>query len=270
MPYRGSLPDVVILGAMRGGTTFLRRALAAHPNVRVSRSPEPQFYSLRWHEGESFYRREWPTLAPRWLYRSVGGERPLAVDCTPYYLFHPEAPKRAASLLPPTAKFIALLREPGERAWSHYRFTLMRGIEHLGFLDALAAEDSRLEGEESRIAAGHEREQTPHQNFSYVARGRYAEQILRWWRYFPRERFLLLNSAELFANPHSEFDRVCAFLDLPAARLPTDLPRNAAPPAAMPDQARSLLTEAFAESNRTLADLTGIRFEGVVRPPPNN
>ena len=248
------LPEVLILGAMRAGTTFLHNALAAHPRIAAGDFKEPQFFSYRWSEGLAAYRRLLPLRPPD----IVGLKRRLAVDSSPYYLFHPSAPRRAASILAPTTKFIVLLREPGERAWSHYRWSLMRGREHLGFLDALAAETERLAGEEERIAAGNEQPGAPHQAFSYVARGRYAEQLERWWRYFPRERILLLRSEDMHRDPQAEFDRVCRFLNLRAIELPKGIESNALRPLPLPDRARAMLDEAFAQPNERLRALTGI------------
>ncbi len=167
-------------------------------------------------------------------------------------------------------KAIVLLREPGERAWSHYRFNLACGREHLGFLDALAREEERLAGEDERLAAGREVLDGPHQLLSYSARGRYAEQLQRWWTQIPREQFLLLKSTDLFNDPQATLDRVCRFLNLPAAAIPGDLNRNAAPHFPLPPRAREELDRIYEAPNRALFDLTGISFGRTAIPLPDD
>lgn len=245
---------------MRAGTTFLHHALSAHPLIVTPSVKETQFFSLRWPEGEVAYRRQLPWRPPEWAYAATGKRRPLAIDSSPYYLFHPQAPSRVRQLLGPSIKAIVLLREPGERAWSHYRLSLARGQEHLGFLDAIAWEDERLAGETERLAAGREAQDAPHQILSYIARGRYAEQLQHWWAHIPRGQFLLLRSEDLFRDPQKTFDRVCRFLDLPTVGLPADLPVNAAPHSPLPPRAREELDRIYEAPNRALFDLTGIEF----------
>ncbi len=241
---------------MRAGTTFLRAALNAHPGIAPSLIAEPHYFSWRWPEGASA-RRAYPLRAPAWL---RGGKEPLRLDSSPYYLFHPFAPARVRETLGASVKAIVLLREPGARAWSHYRLSLLRGHEHLGFLDALDAEERRLAGEAARIARGDEYADAPHQVFSYAARGLYARQLARWWTHVPRARFLLLKSDDLFRESQATFDRVCRFLEIPPATLPPNLARNDLPPLPMPERARARLDEIFAEPNAELAALTGIPF----------
>lgn len=245
---------------MRAGTTFLQRALSEHPCIEPTSRKETQFFSLHWPEGVPAYEEQLPRRWPQWTYEITGKRRPLALDASPYYLFHPQAPVRMAELLGQSIKAIVLLREPGERAWSHYRFNLGCGREHLGFLDAIAQEDERLTGENERLAAGRELPDAPHQIFSYAGRGRYAEQLQHWWTQIPRKQFLLLPSTDLFDHPQAAFDRICRFLDLPEIRLPIDVPRNSAPGYLLPPQAREELDRIYEAPNRALFDLTGISF----------
>ncbi|HEX3918381.1 MAG TPA: sulfotransferase domain-containing protein [Caulobacteraceae bacterium] len=253
-------PELLLLGAMRAGTTFLHVALSAHPLIVPMRLKEPQFFSLRWAEGPRAYRRDLPWRGPAWAYRMAGGRRPLALDASPYYLFHPSAPARARQLLGDGFKAIAVLREPGQRAWSHYRFAVARGWETASFEDALAAEDTRLAGEAERLARGEERPDAPHQQISYAARGRYAEQVERWRAAAPPGGLLLLKSEDLFADPQGAVNRVFAFLGLPPAPLPANIPLHAVAPAEMSPGRREMLDALFEPSNRRLAEVASIEF----------
>ena len=263
-------PEVFLLGAMRAGTTFLQRALSENPRIVPTYVKEAQFFSLRWPEGISAYHQNLPRRWPQWLYTVAGKRRPLALDSSPYYLFHPQAPFRVRQLLGPSIKAIVILREPGERAWSHYRLNLACGREHLGFLDALAREEERLAGEEERLAAGREMPGAPHQLLSYAARGKYAEQLQRWWTQIPRAQFLLLQSTDLFNEPQATLDRVFRFLDLPPATMPDNLARNAAPYFPLPPRVREELDRIYEAPNRALFDLTGISFGRTAIPLPDD
>jgi hypothetical protein len=244
---------------MRSGTTFLHNSLQSHPDIQVTNVKEHQFLSWRWSAGMKAYRAQLPLRWPSAVAPKLIGRR-LNVDSTPYYLFHPLAAARAAAVFPQDVKMIVLLREPALRAWSHYRLSLCRGHEHLGFVDALAAEPERLSCENARIASGIEIADAPHQVFSYVSRGRYAEQIARWWSFFPQSQFLLLKSADLFADPQAVINRVCGFLELPCVTLGNLDPQNALPPAELPAAVRTSLERVFDGPNQELTKLTGISF----------
>jgi hypothetical protein len=185
----GRLPEFLIIGAQRCGTTSLYRYLAAHPSVRTASGKELQFLSLHHRRGRRWYRGHFPSRPP--------GVQ--SFEASPYYLFDPDVPARAAELLP-DARFVALLRDPVERAYSHYLHSRAYGVEPLSFADALDAEPARL------AAGGH----SARRRYSYVARGRYAEQLERWFARVPRERVLVLRTERLSAD----YPRVLDFLGL--------------------------------------------------------
>ena len=101
----------------------------------------------------------------------------------------------------PDAKLIVLLRDPVRRAYSHYWHERDKGRESLTFEDAIAAEPGRIDIAQARLADGALERSHEHQHFSYLARGRYAEQLERWFALFPRERFLILRFEDLVADP---------------------------------------------------------------------
>lgn len=204
---QGSLPTVVVIGAQRAGTTSLYTYLAGHPQMRSPVQKEIQFLTVAWPKGEAWYRRHFPVLQ--------AGERTF--EASPYYLFHPAAPARAAQVLPET-RFVALLREPVSRAWSHFQLNKANGLEDLSFPEALAAEGARL-AEDARVVAegGVGRH---HRLHSYLARGRYADQVQRW-RDAVGDRLLVVRSEELFADPGATFSRVLDFVGMPAWSPPS-------------------------------------------------
>lgn len=204
----GRLPEFLVLGVQKGGTTSLQRLLEHHPGVFLPADKELHFFSLHHAAGPDWYRRR---FAPAEEDRRCG-------EITPYYLFHPEAPGRIQRLLP-GARLIVLLRDPVERCLSQYFHSRRLGLEPLALEPALAAEPGRLAGAEQVLAADDGRHRS-HQEHSYCARSRYEEQLPRYEALFPAEQLLVLRSEDLFERPQWVWSRLLSFLQLADCRLP--------------------------------------------------
>jgi hypothetical protein len=157
----------------------------------------------------------------------------------------------------PGAKLIVLVRNPIDRAFSHYQHEVALGREPLSFEDALEAEDARLLGEEERMRADPAYFSHAWWNYTYRARGRYAEQLQRWLARFPREQLLVVPSEDLLGEPERGHARVLGFLGAPPNRLdsyPRVFERQYEP---MRPEMRERLAAEFAEPNRRLYELLG-------------
>jgi hypothetical protein len=240
-------PDFVIIGAQRSGTTSLHAYLSAHSQVATPVTKELHFLTDRFERGLDWYLGQFPAeLSPG----IVTGE------ATPYALFHPLAPTRLRDIAP-AAQLIALLRNPVDRAYSHYLLECSHGGETLDFAAALDAEPGRLEGEEARLARDPAYVSKSHKHASYMARGDYARQLERWLEVFPREQILVIRSEDLYEKTAETFALVAQFLGIsPAAPIPfvahnqtAGLPLNPA--------IRLELSRHFAPLNARLADLLG-------------
>jgi len=248
-----ALPGFLLIGGMKCGTTSLYQYLARHPGVERGFTEEVHYFDLNYHRSLMWYRAHFPI-------RGGGAEGPVAGDDSPYYLFHPMVPERVARDLP-DVKLVVLLRDPVTRAYSHYNHERRRGREQLPFEQALQREDARLEGEEERMREDALYASWDHQRHSYMARGRYAEQLARWFRHIPRERFLVLQSEEMFRDPASVVDRTLGFLDLPPMgpiEYPVHNPGSYEP---MSEAARGMLEDHFEPLNEELFRLLGERFD---------
>ncbi|MEO7573467.1 MAG: sulfotransferase [Acidimicrobiales bacterium] len=249
------LPDFVIIGAQRGGTTSLYNYLADHPSVGRALTKELRFFDVGYEQGPAWYRSRFPTsanLAVRARRHGAG----IAGEASPDYLFYPLAPRRLSAVVP-NAKLIVLLRDPVERAWSHWCHQVRRGHEDLPFDDAIAAEDGRLSPGLLEIDVDAATLSYHDHHHSYAARGVYAPQLERWWRVVPRAQTLVLRSEDLFARPASVFDEVQDFLGLPHWQPPTFESLNRMAAGAMSPEARARLVEHFRPHNRCLDDLLG-------------
>ncbi len=178
-------------------------------------------------------------------------------EASPYYLFHPHAARRIQAW-DPAIKLIALLRDPVERAHSHYHHEVRSGRETLSLESALAAEEERLRGEHDRIAADETYHSPAHRNFSYLARGRYVEQLVGWMpRPFPREQVLILRSEDFYAAPAIVLRRVTDFLGLPPLALGRYARHNDGRTPAMNPRTRAFLQEYFRPFNARLYAFLG-------------
>ena len=243
------LPDFLVIGAQKAGTTALYAYLRSHPDITGPAWKEVSFFDRHWARGIGWYRGNLP----------LGVRGRLVGEASPSYVFHPRAPERVASVVP-QAKLVVLLREPGARAYSHYHHEVSLGREPLSFEDALAAEEMRLSGEMERLLADPRYFSRAWWDHTYVARGRYAEQLERWISVFPREQLLVLASEDLARSTEATYATVLAFLgarphDLDA--YPRIFERAYEP---MAPTTRAWLDETFAEPNRRLEGLLGRRL----------
>lgn len=252
---RRGLPDFLVVGTKRGGTTTLFRALQSHPGVAPlfpsrQHTKSPHYFDLHYDRDESWYRSFFPTT------RALGQDR-LTGEASPYYMFHPLAPGRIATDLP-SVRLLVLLRDPVERAASHHWDRVQHGVELLPLELAVAMEPERLAGERERMEADPGYQSHAYEHFSYLARGRYAEQVEQLIGLFGRDRLLVARSEDLYADPQRTYDDVLEFLGLPPHR-PSTFGRHHAHEGrpAVPDALRADLQTYFAPHNQRLAELLG-------------
>lgn len=244
-PFRAE-PDFVIIGAQRCGTSSLYNYLTEHPRVASALYKEVHFFDENFHRGASWYRSHFPTM----LSMALRGQR-IVGEATPNYLFHPLVPNRIKQTLP-HLKFIVLLRNPIDRAYSHYQRLRRMGIEELSFEQAIDAEPKRL-GQGCRS----DYNSCSRRRFSYVSRGFYCWQLKRWFEVFPKERFLVLKSEDFFGSAGRVLDEVCEFLRLASFR-PSEFKRfGGGDYAPLQGAPRARLSEIYAEPNQQLASILG-------------
>jgi Sulfotransferase domain len=246
-PFR-PLPDFLVLGAQKAGTTALYEYLRRHPQISGPSWKEVSFFDRHWARGESWYRGNFPNVA-RTRGKHVG-------EASPSYVFHPLAPQRVEEVVP-EARLIVLVRNPVDRALSQYNHEVALGREPLPFEEALDAEEERLRGEQERMAADPRYFSREWWSHTYKARGRYAEQLERWLAVFPREQLLVLPSDDLGSDPARTHAQVLEFLGASPQRLdsyPRVYEREYEP---MKPETRERLAAEFEEPNRRLYELLG-------------
>lgn len=259
------LPDFLIIGAQRSGTSSVYRYLGAHPDLIASVRKETQYFTKRYNEGPEWYRAHFP-LAMRVGLQSRLRRPAKTFEATPDYLFHPLAAGRVRLALP-NARFIVLLRDPVERAFSHYKHMHRLGLEELTFEQALDAEDGRISPDLDQLKRDPYHPCVFALRFSYAIRGMYAEQLERWFAEFGRDQFLIIDAQDLFQDERGILASICSFIGV--GDWAPDHFRNYSSPGSrgrpalteqLNDTTRQRLRTRYEPENERLEKLTGRSF----------
>jgi hypothetical protein len=215
-----ALPDFLVIGAPKAGTTALHAALARHPSLFMSPVKEPKFFltdgpppARGGGPGDARTYREhvWRRADYEALFRGAPPGT-LRGESTPFYLYDRLAHRRIRQLIP-GARLIVVLRDPVERAHSNWAHLRSAGLEPISdFVSACAAEDRR-------VAAGWA------QFWHYLRLSRYGEQLDHLYTVFPREQVHILRYRLLVNEPARALDSICGFLGVPTG-LVAEVPKE--------------------------------------------
>lgn len=232
------LPDFIIIGAQKSGTSSLFYYLSQHPSIKVSVTKEVHYYNYYAKQGKGigWYKSFFP-LALRSINKKTG-------EASPYYLFDESAAARLQRDIP-DIKLIALLRNPVDRAFSAYNMNAAQGNRDgvRTFEQAIANSDLSMEA--SQI---------------YLQRGEYARHIKSWFKYFSRNQFLFIKSERFFEDPQSVLLQVYDFLGIDTV-YPNNLrAQQVGTYSDLSAQTRTRLEDYFSLPNQELAELLGEEF----------
>lgn len=177
-------PNFLGIGAMRSGTSWLFALLGSHPEVFVPNDvKEVHFFDRYYNKGMPWYLSFFPSNSAAATYKVAG-------EVTPMYLYSEAVPARVRKHLP-DAKFVVLLRNPVDRAYSHYKLAFHEGFTKAASFSCFLQEESTA-----------------------FPRGLYARQLKRWFDHFPRERFLILIFEEVVCDPAKAMASIASFLGI--------------------------------------------------------
>jgi hypothetical protein len=244
----GRLPDFVIFGAQRSGTTYLYDLLVQHPSVHAASHKEVHFFDYHYRRGERWYRGNFPSAQ-----QDGNGGGLVCGEATPTYVAYESAPARVRELMP-DVKLIALLREPVARAVSHYHHFRRLGNEQRSFEDAIDWEYGYLSSGNRPLLLD-----SPDRGSDqlYLSLSAYAPQLELWLSTFPREQLYIAPAEELFENRDAVLADLATFLGLRYPFPPQSVPPKQFPYPEVAEETRRRLTELFAPYNRTLESLLG-------------
>ncbi len=196
------LPSFAVGGTQRSGTTALWHWLGAHPDVFMAPGKELHFFDSHWDEGLESYEKSFEG----WSGQAAIGE------VTPNYVFHPDAMKRMVSVLP-DVRIVMSVREPVDRAYSHYWARRSRGHEERDFADVVGDEPAV-------ISVG--------DGTGYLfARGRYMTQIERTLEVLPRQQLLVVLFDDIDQRPTETYARICRFIGVDDEVVPAQVGETA-------------------------------------------
>jgi hypothetical protein len=249
-----AVPDYVIIGASRSGTSFLARRLRWHPDILPNFTAHEVHYFDRFHdEGERWYRMHFPLEAELRYRAKRSGRRTISGEKTPDY-FGRAAPVEELGAMNPDIRLVAVLREPVDRAYSWFRKKVRDGDEDRD-LDEVMARATELVDQPDGPDVD-----SP--VYPYVAGGRYADILAAWRERYRPEQLRVWRAEDLYADPTRIVKEVLEHLGVDPALAPPV--RNdggvwaSASPA--PDEFRERYAHLYADANQRLADTEGITW----------
>jgi len=203
---RAGLPDFVVIGAQKAGTTSLHRMLRQHPQIHMPKTKELHYFDFYYDRGPDWYAAQ---FHPRRRHRSIG-------EATPNYLDGPLAKQRVISDLP-DARIVVIMRNPVDRAQSHYwhdrrRRELARHARDIGSSFEVALARERPEVFAGLVKDDPDEPRPPASRLSYVRRGEYAEQLDPFLAAYPRDRLHLMLLDDLVADREGSLRDLFRFL----------------------------------------------------------
>ncbi|MGJ8652848.1 MAG: sulfotransferase domain-containing protein [Opitutaceae bacterium] len=234
-----ALPDFLIIGAQKAGTTSLFNYLCQHPQV-VGSVPKEIFYLCSHPErGERWYRRHFP------IRNKLQANNMICGEATPIMLCVEQAPQQAHALIP-KARIIAILREPAARAVSHYHHQVRFGHENRPIDEVFSSKNIE------RWRAG-ECPDLPQR--CYFSWSDYATGLELWLAHYPQNQLLVLEAEAMYADTQAIFNQSCDFLGIPRHDLSNAAAFNAGQPRPAKPQTFESLKGAFHSQNEIVRKL---------------
>ncbi|MCB0401870.1 MAG: sulfotransferase domain-containing protein [Flavobacteriales bacterium] len=248
-----ALPSVLLIGAQKAGTTSLFSHLIKHPQICAPVSKEIFFFNDQnnYQKGLNWYRAHFPL-------KSTLEDSKITLDGSANYFESKDAPARIKKDLP-GAKLILLLRNPVDRAYSHYKMAVELGFEKLSFQDALAAENDRLKTSREHDVAlyGHD---YVFQKLGYRSKGVYIDFLTHWLKHFPLNSIKIIDSRTLHTHTEEVYGQVLDYIGLSPFTPGHFEVLKKSTAEKMPDSVRRELHDFYEPHNEALFKLIGKSF----------
>ena len=240
------IPQFLIIGAQKGGTSSLFYYLKSHPQIKRAIKKEIHYFNIFFDKGQKWYLAHFPSKSSSYM----------TGEASPDYIFHPNTPERVKSLNP-KMKIIVLLRNPIERAYSAYQMNKRLNIDpRSSFEDAVYFELNHKDIDSTQYTYDRH-------NFFYLKRGKYAEQLSHWSKYFPKDQLLIINSHQLFNETIDTVSQVQHFLNIELRKPSSVKPMNVGHYPPITKELTTSLAEYFKEDLQHLKDSWQIDFTAV-------
>ena len=253
-------PDYLIIGAPRSASTSLYQYLIQHPCITPAITKQIHYFDRYFYKGFSWYKSCMPYKIEKFYKKNIIKENFITGEATVHYFLHPLAPERIFNFLP-NVKLILTLRDPVERAYSHWNMEFQNKNETLSFEDAIKIEESRMDGEIEKLMDDDRYESINYPHRAYLTTGRYIEHLEKWLKFFPSKQFCIIDSDELARNPSTQFNKIIEFLELPKFDLVNYPKLHSRNYSKMDLKIREELKEYYKPYNNKLFSMIGKNFE---------
>jgi len=249
------LPDFVIIGVGKSGTTSLYDYIVKHPSIGSSLYKETKF--LHYHSSSFLYRSYFPTIFTSCWINNSRGKKFLTGEATPSYFFYPNCGKKIFKINP-NIKLILILRNPIDRAYSEYQAQVSGNEQNLSFELAIKNQEKVwLESENLRDNESMVKDLLPN---LYLQQGVYIDKLKQWMKIFPKNQFLILRTEDLESNPTKKMNDVFEFLEVPSYKIKNFQKKNVGNYDPIKHETRKELIEFFKPYNEKLSKFLGQDF----------
>ena len=245
------LPNFIIIGTVRSGTTSLYYNICEHPSVLPADYDEIGFFDSNFQLGINWYRSMFPTKADM---KKIRRETQYAItgEDTPFYFWKDEVVERISQTLP-NVKLILILRNPVDRAYSNYKLAVRTGNEKFSFDDAIDTE--------MRFMKDHTIRESIDQRRSYLAKGLYSKQLKLWRNNYSEKDIHILCTEDMRDKPKEELSKIFKFLEISEYDIKNPQQQKMYKYEDMNPDIRQKLIEYYRPHNRELFDLMGRKFD---------
>jgi len=251
------LPDFLIIGAKRCGTTSLFSHLPEHPSIAKSHHDNMGFFNDNFHLGVNWYKSFFPTISYKKKIEKKY-DKFLAFDVTTRYMENNTTAENIKKIKP-EIKIIVMLRNPIDRAYSQFNLSVKEKTEKLDFEQAILEEMSRLKME--NIGENEKKLEFPNKYRHYIKKSLYAMQLKPWFDIFPKENILVLSTEEFRNNDDKIYNEIFKFLNIPEIKIKNKEHMEKGEYSPMSKETRQELYEFFKKYNTELFELIGKKFE---------
>jgi len=250
-------PNFIIIGVQKSGTSTVFNQLSLHSALRGSTPKELHFF-----DREEMNKQNLKNYKDHFR-QSIFTSRKLLFEATPSYFYYPNVPKRISGISP-SAKFILLLRDPTERAfsaWSMYQQLYKNSSKasnavqnYFNKMKEFPSFKEVIYNEITAFRSGLKQDLEP----SIVRRGLYKLQLDHWLQYFPLEQFLILGFRDLQENPQLLFDKIYRFLNVYSEKISIlEIKNKTTYESVISLEEKDFLNQFYAPFNQELFDFLG-------------
>jgi len=251
------LPNFIIIGEQRCGTTSMYDHLIQHPQIMPTLRKEIHFFDNHYNFGLNMYRAFFPTNEEMQKNLQKNGKS-ITGEASPNYLSHPLVPKRLKENLS-NVKLIAMLRNPVVRAYSQFQMMKKTGHETLSFEEAIEYEKHVIK--EGKITWKNQHRIFNDTHHPYLMRGIYVNNLKRWLEIFPRNQILIIKSEDFKSNKTEILNETLEFLNVSSYTIKNTKNKNVSKYHRMNSDTKKMLEDFYKPYNEKLSNLLNIDFD---------